>query len=128
MRGRQAASAAVVSRPKKRHGRRLRSSELAATIDWERSRLSHHLARMERRGLIRRDDCATDSRGAEVSLTDDGAAMFRAATAPHMRAVKKHFADALTPEQFEALADILQALQDHLHPQRTVARPGEGRS
>src|SRR5882762_11773230 len=36
-------------------GRSLRSSELAATIDWERSRLSHHLARMERRDLIRRD-------------------------------------------------------------------------
>ncbi|MEN3305419.1 MAG: hypothetical protein V7603_1621 [Micromonosporaceae bacterium] len=95
-------------------GRRLRSSELAATIDWERSRLSHHLARMERRGLIRRDDCATDSRGAEVCITDDGAGMFRGATAPHMRAIKKHFADALTPEQFEALADILRALQSHL--------------
>lgn len=95
-------------------GRRMRSSELAASIDWERSRLSHHLARMERRGLIRRDDCATDSRGAEVSLTDDGARMFRAATAPHTKAIKKHFADALTPEQFEALAEILRALQDHL--------------
>jgi len=109
-------------------GRRLRSSELAATIDWERSRLSHHLARMERRGLIRRDDCATDSRGAEVSLTDGGAGMFRGATAPHMRAIKKHFADALTSEQFEALADILQALQTHLHPELTVARAGGGRS
>jgi DNA-binding MarR family transcriptional regulator len=97
-------------------GRRLRSSELAASIDWERSRLSHHLARMERRGLIRRDDCATDSRGAEVSLTDDGAGMFRAATVPHTRAIKRHFADALTPDQFAALADILQALQRHLHP------------
>ena len=52
-------------------GRRLRSSQLAASIDWERSRLSHHLGRMERRGLVRRDDCATDSRGAEISLTDD---------------------------------------------------------
>jgi DNA-binding MarR family transcriptional regulator len=100
-------------------GRRLRSSELAATIDWERSRLSHHLARMERRGLIRRDDCATDSRGAEVSLTDDGAGMFRGATAPHMRAIKRHFADALTPEQFEALADILRALQKHLEDGRS---------
>jgi DNA-binding MarR family transcriptional regulator len=108
-------------------GRRLRSSELAATIDWERSRLSHHLARMERRGLIRRDDCATDSRGAEVSVTDDGAALFRGATAPHMRAIKRHFADALTPEQFEALADILRALQHHLHPEWTAARAGGGR-
>ena len=55
------------------HGRRMRSSELARTIDWERSRLSHHLGRMERRGLIRRYDCATDSRGAEISLTAEGA-------------------------------------------------------
>jgi len=100
-------------------GGRLRSSELAATIDWERSRLSHHLARMERRGLIRRDDCATDNRGAEVSLTDDGAAMFRGATAPHMRAIKRHFADALTPEQFEALAGIVLALQTHLEDGRS---------
>src|SRR6266699_3130507 len=107
-------------------GTRLRSSELAATIEWERSRLSHHLGRMERRGIIRRDDCATDSRGAEVSLTESGAAAFRRASVPHMRAIKRHFADALTPEQFEALADILQALRNHLHPEVTVARPGDG--
>jgi DNA-binding MarR family transcriptional regulator len=108
-------------------GKRLRSSELAATIDWERSRLSHHLARMERRGLIRRDDCATDSRGAEVVLTDDGARIFRAATAPHMRAIKEHFADALTPQQFDALADVLQTLQDHLHPKPTATPSPGGR-
>ncbi len=97
-------------------GCQLRSSELAATIDWERSRLSHHLGRMERRGLIRRQDCPTDSRGAEVFLTDEGSNAFHGATAPHMRAIKKHFADALTLEQFEALDDILQSLQGHLHP------------
>src|SRR3981081_3337053 len=100
-------------------GKRLRSSELAATIDWERSRLSHHLGRMERRGLIRRDECATDSRGAGVSLTQAGAEAFRRATAPHMRAIKKHFAHALTPDQFETLGEILQALQHHLHPEST---------
>src|SRR3954453_20327245 len=32
-------------------GNRMRSSEMAAHIGWERSRLSHHLGRMERRGL-----------------------------------------------------------------------------
>jgi DNA-binding MarR family transcriptional regulator len=95
-------------------GTRLRSAELAATIDWERSRLSHHLGRMERRGLIRRDDCASDSRGAEVSLTASGTTAFRRASAPHLRAIKKYFVDALTPEQLAALADALQALQRHL--------------
>ncbi|HEY2043632.1 MAG TPA: MarR family transcriptional regulator [Jatrophihabitans sp.] len=109
-------------------GKRLRSSELAANIDWERSRLSHHLGRMERRGLIRRDDCVTDSRGAEVSLTADGAQAFRHATAPHMRAIKKHFADALTPEQFNLLGDIMQTLQSHLHPDVMTPRAGGGRA
>ncbi len=96
------------------HGKRMRSSELARTIDWERSRLSHHLGRMEGRGLIRRDSCATDSRGAEISLTAGGAHVFRRASAPHMRSIKRHFADALTPEQFAMLADILRSLQNHL--------------
>src|ERR1700675_2443313 len=73
------------------HGKRMRSSELARTIDWERSRLSHHLGRMERRGLIRRDDCATDSRGADVSVTPQGAHAFRRATAAHMRSIKEAF-------------------------------------
>lgn len=107
-------------------GKRMRSSELARAIDWERSRLSHHLGRMERRGLIRRDDCATDSRGADVSVSPQGAYVFRRATAPHMRSIKRHFADVLTPEQFEALADVLRSLQDHLHPY-LVARAEDGR-
>jgi len=109
---------------KEADGTRLRSSELAATMEWERSRLSHHLGRMEHRGLIRRDDCATDSRGAEVSLTDSGAAAFRRASAPHLRAIKQHFVDALTPEQLEALADILQSLQRHLQAEVSANRTG----
>jgi DNA-binding MarR family transcriptional regulator len=105
---------------------RLRSSELAKTIDWDRSRLSHHLKRMERRQLLRRESCATDSRGAEVILTAEGGRAFRGATAPHMRAIKKHFADALTPGQFESLAEILATLQNHLHTY-LVAQPGDDR-
>ncbi|MEV6413020.1 MarR family transcriptional regulator [Kribbella sp. NPDC051718] len=95
-------------------GKRSRSSRLAGVMEWERSRLSHQLGRMEKRGLIRREDCATDNRGAEVVLTEDGADAFRRATAPHAKAIKKHFADALTPEQFDALKDILQSLERHL--------------
>jgi DNA-binding MarR family transcriptional regulator len=105
-------------------GARLRSSELAATIEWERSRLSHHLGRMERRGLIRRDDCTTDNRGAEVSLTESGRAVFRRASAPHLRAIKQHFVDALTSEQLEALADILQSLQHHLQGEVSAGHIG----
>jgi DNA-binding MarR family transcriptional regulator len=110
------------------NGARLRSSELATTVDWERSRLSHHLGRMERRGLIRRDDCATDSRGAEVSLTSSGATAFRRASAPHLRAIKRYFVDALTPEQLEALAHVVQALQRHLQDERSAGRSGDAQA
>jgi DNA-binding MarR family transcriptional regulator len=94
--------------------RRMRSSELAAAIEWERSRLSHHLGRMEKRGLIERAECLTDNRGAEVVLTEDGAQIFRGATAPHARAIKRYFADALSPAQFDALDDILRTVNHHL--------------
>src|SRR2546430_8283150 len=53
-------------------GKRMRSSELARTIDWERSRLSHHLGRMERRRLIRPGDCAPGNPGAQLSLAAEG--------------------------------------------------------
>jgi DNA-binding MarR family transcriptional regulator len=93
---------------------RMRSSELATRVGWERSRLSHHLGRMERRQLIRREKADTDSRGAEVVLAPAGATAFGAATAPHLRAIKELFVDALTPEQVDAAAGIAAALRGHL--------------
>ena len=50
---------------------------------------SHHLGRMERRGLIRREDCAADSRGAEIIITDEGAEAFHRAALPHLRRVSR---------------------------------------
>ncbi|WP_158847536.1 MarR family winged helix-turn-helix transcriptional regulator [Saccharothrix deserti] len=101
-------------------GRRMRSSDLAATIGWERSRLSHHLGRMERRGLIRREECATDSRGAEVVLDPTGAEAFRGATVPHLRAVRELFVDALTSEQLLAAAEVAGAIRARLGPSSDV--------
>jgi DNA-binding MarR family transcriptional regulator len=95
-------------------GDRMRSSQLAAAVAWERSRLSHHLGRMERRGLIRREECLTDNRGAEVVLTTDGAAAFHRATVPHLRAVRELFVDAFTPEQLDTIASIASVLGAHL--------------
>jgi DNA-binding MarR family transcriptional regulator len=95
---------------------RVRSSELAATIGWERSRLSHHLGRMEQRGLIRRENCLTDSRGAEAVLTAEGAAAFRRASPPHLHAIQELFVGALTPVQLEAVTEISAALASHLDP------------
>lgn len=103
---------------------RMRSSELAARIGWERSRLSHHLGRMERRGLIRREECVTDNRGAVAVLEGAGAEAFHAATVPHLRAVRELFVDALSPAQMAAAGDIAAALGDHLTRLRQEEVPG----
>ncbi|WP_066371069.1 MarR family winged helix-turn-helix transcriptional regulator [Herbidospora mongoliensis] len=96
-------------------GRRLRSSELAAVIGWERSRLSHHLGRMDKRGLIRRENCTNDNRGAEILLTEEGASAFGRATVPHLRAIRDLFVDALTPDQIAAAGDLAEALRGRLN-------------
>jgi DNA-binding MarR family transcriptional regulator len=93
---------------------RLRSSALATAIGWERSRLSHHLGRMERRELIDRQDCTSDNRGAEIVLTAAGRAAFRDASGPHLRAIRELFVDALTPEQLDEVADIAATLRANL--------------
>ncbi len=95
-------------------GHRMRSSEMAMHIGWERSRLSHHLGRMEQRRLIRREECATDSRGAEIVLEPAGAEAFHAATIPHLRAIRELFVDALNPEQLTAAGEIATTLRAHL--------------
>lgn len=97
-------------------GHSARSSELAALIDWERSRLSHHLGRMEKRGLVRRVPCADGAHGVDVLLTDEGAEAFRAANVPHLRAIRELFVDALSPEQLAAVGDVTTALRQHLRP------------
>jgi DNA-binding MarR family transcriptional regulator len=90
--------------------RRLRVYQLAECIEWEKSRLSHHLARMAQRGLIRREGCPTDSRGAYVALTDAGSAAVVAAAPRHVALVRRVFVEALSPEQRTALGEVTAAI------------------
>ena len=99
-------------------GPSLRSSDLAELTGWERSRMSHQLGRMERRGLLRRTPHQGDSRGAEVSLTAEGRSTFLRATSAHSRAVRTHFADVLSTAQLEQLSEIIGALARHLDDTR----------
>jgi DNA-binding MarR family transcriptional regulator len=92
----------------------LRSSALAELIGWQRSRLSHHLGRMEKRGLVSRAVCADDVHGIEISLTDSGSEQFRRGSVPHLRAVHELFIDALSPEQLAQMDEITTTLRRHL--------------
>lgn len=93
---------------------RLRIFELVRALQWEKSRLSHQLRRMEQRGLLERSECPTDGRGAFVSLTPEGRAAIEAAAPRHVAEVRRHFVDVLTPEQLDVLGDIAEAVLESL--------------
>src|SRR3954471_1776813 len=58
---------------------RLRPFALGDLLRWEKSRLSQHLGRMEKRGLVTRERCLTDQRGAVVVITPRGGDLIKAA-------------------------------------------------
>jgi len=93
---------------------RLRIFELVRALQWEKSRLSHQLRRMEQRGLLERSECPTDGRGAFVSLTPEGRAAIEAAAPRHVAEVRRHFVDVLTPEQLDVLGDIAETVLESL--------------
>ena len=95
---------------------RLRAFALGRALQWEKSRLSHHLTRMERRGLVTREDCGTDRRGAFVVLTPEGRTALETAAAPHVEAVRTAMFDRLTPEQVDQLGVICEAVLAGLDP------------
>jgi DNA-binding MarR family transcriptional regulator len=103
----------VLSTLSERPGRSWRATELAARLLWSTSRLAHHVGRMQRRGLVGRDDCADDGRGATVSLTSSGWAALRAAAPVHVLSVRRHLVDLLTPAEVQALATISAKVIDH---------------
>src|ERR1700677_534353 len=74
---------------------RLRPYQLCEALNWEQSRLSHQLTRMERRGLVAREECAADGRGAFVILRADGAAALQTAAPGHVAAVRQLIFDRL---------------------------------
>jgi DNA-binding MarR family transcriptional regulator len=82
-----------------------RVHDLARRLGWERSRVSHHIARMATRGLVRKERCASDKRGSFVVVTDAGRRAIEAAAPGHVRAVRKYVVDVLTDEQLAAVAD-----------------------
>ena len=104
----------VLSHVSESPGRRSRLGELAERMAWSRSRLSHHLTRMERRGLVTREDCPSDGRGAFVVLTDAGFRVIQAAAPGHVASVRRNFVDLLSREQLDALTSITDTVVGHL--------------
>lgn len=87
---------------------RMRLFELAGVLGWEKSRLSHHVARMEARALVKKEKCDADRRGAYVVVTQRGRKEIAAAAPGHVAAVRRLFIDRLTPAQLAAVAEAAE--------------------
>lgn len=86
---------------------KLRQQELAVSMDWTKSRLSHHLTRMEKRGLVSREPLETE-RGVQVIITSFGKTTLDDARPVVSMAIRKHFLDFLTEQDIESITKLAE--------------------
>jgi len=104
----------VLVRLSERPGRTMRMSEIATGVAHSRSRLTHTIRRMEDAGLVVRSQCPSDARGVDCTMTEQGWQRLVAAAPSHVRSVRAHLVDVLTPEQFAALGAAMEAVRARL--------------
>jgi DNA-binding MarR family transcriptional regulator len=96
--------------------RSVRMSELARSLVQSRSRISHTVTRLERRGLVERRTYPADGRGVSCVLTEQGFGVLAAAAPGHVEAVRAELVDRISDAQLRALGEAMS----------TVAPPGPG--
>ncbi|WP_031484473.1 MarR family winged helix-turn-helix transcriptional regulator [Streptomyces bicolor] len=90
--------------------RRLRMTDLAEGLKITRSRLTYAVSRLEKDGLLRRENCRWDKRGSIATLTDEGMRVLEQAAPGHVETVRSLLFDRLTPEQVGQLEEIFTAV------------------
>jgi DNA-binding MarR family transcriptional regulator len=106
-------------------GGRMRITGLAARIGWERSRLSHHARRLQKRGLV---DCRlapADRRATEITLTDKGWDEITLASRGHIDLLRRMVFDGLPDELLDPLATALESIYDNIIARGTLPAPAD---
>jgi DNA-binding MarR family transcriptional regulator len=100
----------VLVRLAERPDHRMRMSVLATEVASSKSRVSHQIARMERAGLVERDNCSSDGRGVYAVLTPVGMAKLREAAPTHVDGVRRHMIDLTTETQQATIAKVFERI------------------
>lgn len=95
-------------------GNRMRARDLSLALDWEKSRLSHQLRRMQQDGLISRELNPDDARSTVVALLPAGRAAIERAAPRHVEDVRRHFIDLFTPAELATIATLNERIMRHL--------------
>ncbi|RLL65767.1 MarR family winged helix-turn-helix transcriptional regulator [Streptomyces sp. Z26] len=96
---------------------RMRFMDLAKLVEWEKSRMSHQVGRMVKRGLVAKEDCPDDGRGAFVVATPAGHEAIAEAAPVHVDHVRRLFVDALTQDELDTLARLSDRVVAHMEKQ-----------
>ncbi|HEX4218007.1 MAG TPA: MarR family winged helix-turn-helix transcriptional regulator [Acidimicrobiales bacterium] len=95
-------------------GNRLRMSELAAQTTLSPSGLTRSVDRLEDTGLVVRETCPEDRRGAFAVLTVEGKVVMDEAIPYHVAHIDEVLHGVLTLDEEHALEALLRKLRDHL--------------
>jgi DNA-binding MarR family transcriptional regulator len=94
---------------------RMRMHDLASCVLLSRSGLTRLVDRLEREGLIKRESCEDDGRGAFAVLTAPGRDKLTAARRTHLDGVRRHFVEHLSDAELDQLGDIWTRVLPGVH-------------
>ncbi|WP_166970495.1 MarR family winged helix-turn-helix transcriptional regulator [Brevibacterium atlanticum] len=104
----------ILVRLSEHEDRTMRMALLATDTTMSRSRLTHSVARMEKRGLLERSAIPEDGRGVNCVMTEAGWELLQAAAPDHVGGVRTHLVDLLDPEEMATLGRIFTKVYDHM--------------
>ena len=93
----------------------MRLFELCRALGWEKSRSSHHITRMAKRGLVTKEKCASDGRGSSVVVTDHGRSAIEAAAPGYVTDVREFFIDQLSPDELDVITAVAERVLARIH-------------
>jgi DNA-binding MarR family transcriptional regulator len=106
-------------------GGQMRITALAARIGWERSRVSHHVRRLQNRGLVELRPAPADRRSTEITLTDQGWDEITRASGGHIDLVRRLFFEGLPDKLLEPLTAGLESVYDNIIDRGTLPAPAD---
>jgi len=101
----------VLVRLERAPARRMRMCELADSVLLSRSGVTRLVDRLERDGLLAREECAADARGAFAVLTGAGEQLLAQARETHVEGIDRHFLARFTAEELSALDALLERVR-----------------
>ncbi|MCD1287062.1 MAG: MarR family winged helix-turn-helix transcriptional regulator [Brevibacterium sp.] len=104
----------ILVRLSEHEDRTMRMALLASDTTMSRSRLTHSVARMEKKGLLERFAIPEDGRGVNCRMTEAGWELLTAAAPTHVTGVREHLVDLLDPEEMAVLGRIFTKVTAHM--------------